>query len=258
MKKFLKTLFHGLGLEVSRYHKRQKSKRSNDLTLYKTVTGNYYLPSKAYQDLIANAIKNNQIFDIEIFEVAKKYIKPGTTVLDVGSNFGQMAILMSKLAGEKGVVHAFDADDFVYGILEKNIKENATNIIPHYGAVHDKGNDTLFFPVQDFERFGSYGSYGIDYVNNKGRAVKTIKIDDIHFDLPVSFMKIDVQGGDLFALKGAVQTIAKNKMPIIFEYEYLFEEELNLCFQDYVDFVHSINYKFHKVINGQNFLIIPV
>jgi FkbM family methyltransferase len=258
MKKFLKSLFHGLGLEVSRYRKPRKSRRSNDLTLYKTVTGKYYLPSKAYQDLIANAIKNNRIFDIEIFEVAKKYIKPGTAVLDVGSNFGQMAILMSKLTGEKGVVHAFDADDFVYEILTKNIKENSTNIIPHYGAVHDKGNETLFFPVQDFERFGTYGSYGIDYVNNKGRAVKTIKIDDIHFDLPVSFMKIDVQGGDLFALKGATQTIAKHKMPIIFEYEYSFEEELNLCFQDYIDFVHSINYKFHKVINGQNFLIIPV
>ena len=46
-------------------------------------------------------------------------------------------------------------------------------------------------------------------------------------------------------------------MPIIFEYEWVFEQELNLCFQDYVDFVSSINYKFDRVINGQNYLILP-
>ncbi len=70
-------------------------------------------------------------------------------------------------------------------------------------------------------------------------------------------MKIDVQGGDLFALKGAKETIMRHQMPIIFEYEYLFEEELNLNFQEYVDFVNEINYKFERVINGQNYLILP-
>jgi hypothetical protein len=43
----------------------------------------------------------------------------------------------------------------------------------------------------------------------------------------------------------------------LFEYEYHFEDRFNLCFQDYVDFVQSINYKFFKVINGHNFLVVP-
>ena len=115
----------------------------------------------------------------------------------------------------------------------------------------------MHFPAHDLKKYGTYGSYGIDYVNKKGRPVKTLRIDDINFDLPVSFMKIDIQGGDLFALKGAINTIAKYKMPIIFEYEYTFEEELNLNFQEYVDFVQSINYKFERVIQGHNFLIVP-
>ena len=82
-------------------------------------------------------------------------------------------------------------------------------------------------------------------------------VDDTDFKLPVSFIKVDVQGGDLLALKGARKTIEKYRMPIIFEYEWVFEQELNLCFQDYVDFVSSINYKFDRVINGQNYLILP-
>jgi len=65
------------------------------------------------------------------------------------------------------------------------------------------------------------------------------------------------RGGDLFVLKGAVKTINKWQMPIIFEYEHLFEEECNLSFQEYMDFVKDIGYHVEKVIMGQNYLIVP-
>jgi len=238
----------------------QKSIRTNSLSLHETATGKYFLPTDAHQDGIANTIIKGGIFDTPIYEIAKQYIKHGTTVLDVGSNFGQMAVLFSKLVGDQGVVHAFEADDFVFHILEKNIFiNNCFNIKAHFGAVHNVSGATLCFPVQDFERFGTYGSYGIDYKNTTqgGRQVKTMAIDDFEFELPISFMKVDVQGGDLFVLRGAVKTIEKYRMPIIFEYEYLFEDELSLNFQEYVDFVQSINYRFEKVILGQNYLIVP-
>lgn len=260
MKKFIKNITKSIGFDIVRYTKPvqiRKSIKSDKLSFHRTLTGNYFLPEEAYGDVIANTIKHNAIYDEPIYNIAKKYIQPGTTALDVGSNFGQMAVLMAKLVGENGVVHAFEADDFIFEILQKNILENSSNIIPHFGAVHNIENETLYFPVQDFERFDTYGSYGIDYVHGKGRPVKTITIDEIEFELPVSFIKIDIQGGDLLAMKGAVKTIEKYKMPIIFEYEYQFEEELSLSFQEYIDFVKSINYKFVRVINGQNYLILP-
>ena len=252
--RLLRTL-NGLGLEVN--PGRKKSRRTDRLSFYKTATGNYYLPTDARGDVIAKEIKSGRVYDARIFEIAKRYIKPKTIALDVGSNFGQMAVLMSDLVGPEGIVYAFDADDFVYRILEKNAKANAENIKTMFGAVHDTGGQTLHFPVQDFERFSTYGSYGIDYVHGRGRPVPTLAIDDIDFPLPISFMKVDVQGGDLLALKGAAKTIAKHRMPIIFEYEYLFEDELNLSFQDYVDFVLGSGYYFAKVIYGQNYLVLP-
>jgi FkbM family methyltransferase len=259
MKALIKNFVRRFGLDVVRYSPNQNAKKSirtNELVFHQTATGNYFLPKDAHQDSIANAIKQNEVFDDEIYQIAKEFIKPNTTALDVGSNFGQMAVLMSKLVGKNGNVHAFEADDFVFEILQKNIKQNSANIIPHFAAVHDKADEILYFPTQDFERFGTYGSYGIDYVHGKGRPINTLRIDDIEFELPVSFMKIDIQGGDLFALRGAVETIKKHQMPIIFEYEYLFEQELKLNFQEYVDFVRSINYRFERVIMGQNYLIV--
>jgi FkbM family methyltransferase len=259
MKKLILNVFHFFGLEISRYKGGKKSRKTKSLTLYKTITGNYYLPTHAYDDMVANAIKKNQVFEKEVIDLASKYIKPGDTVLDLGANFGQMSILLANMVGEKGKVHSFDADDWIYEIFNKNIEANNKTgiIIPHFGAVHNVAGETLIFPDQNFEEFGTYGSYGIDYNAKKGREVKTITIDSLNIQEPIQFMKIDIQGGDLQALQGAVKTIEKNKMPILFEYEYHFEDKFNMCFQDYVDFVQSINYKFHKVISGHNFLIIP-
>lgn len=261
MKKTIKKLFNAAGYEIRKrsVHIDERSRKTNDLTLYKTVTGNYYLPTHAYQDVVANTIKSNQVFEKEVVDLAFKHIKEGTAVLDVGSNFGQMSILFSQKAGDKGKVYAFDADDFVFEILQKNIEANNKigKIIPTFGAIHNKENEILYFPVQDFEKYGAYGSYGIDYNSKKGREVKSITIDSLNIQEPISFMKIDIQGGDLQAMQGAVKTIEKNKMPILFEYEYHFEDDYNLSFQEYVDFVREIGYVFKKVINGHNYLIIP-
>jgi FkbM family methyltransferase len=142
-------------------------------------------------------------------------------------------------------------------VLEKNAKANSANIVAHFGAVHDKSGEVLHFPIQDFKRFGTYGSYGIDYVNGQGRPVKTITIDEFDFEPPVSFMKVDIEGGELFALRGAQKTITKHRMPIIFEYGSHFQDVLGLSFQDYVDFVASIDYRFEKVIDNINYLIVP-
>jgi FkbM family methyltransferase len=261
MEKVIKKIFNAFGYSIQKSvkHIDLKSKRTDDLTLYKTVTGNYYLPTHAYQDIVANAIKNNEIFEKEVVDLAIKYIKEDTAVLDVGSNFGQMSILFSQIVGNKGKVYSFDADDFVYDILIKNIEANncVGKIIPTFGAIHNKENEVLYFPVQDFEKYGAYGAYGIDYNAKTGRELKSITIDSLNIQEPVSFMKIDIQGGDLQAMQGAVKTIERNRMPILFEYEYHFEDDYNLSFQEYVDFVKEIGYVFKKVINGHNYLIIP-
>ncbi|MDB5286269.1 MAG: FkbM family methyltransferase [Mucilaginibacter sp.] len=257
MKRIIRKILYTAGYTINKV--KLKSRKTKDLTLHNTATGNYYLPTHAYGDIVANTIKNNQIFEKEVVDIAYKYIKEDTAVLDVGSNFGQMSILFANKVGDKGTVYAFDADDFVYEILVKNIAANNKEgkIIPTFGAIHNIDNEILFFPEQDFEVYGAYGSYGIDYNSTKGREVKSVTIDSLNIQQPISFMKIDIQGGDLQAMQGAIKTIEKNQMPILFEYEYHFEDDFNLSFQEYVDFVRDIGYVFKKVINGHNFLIVP-
>jgi FkbM family methyltransferase len=262
LKRLVRPIIRKVGFDVVRYHPilpAPGSTRTTSLTFYETATGKYFLPTDAQGDIVANAIKSGGIFEEEVVNLAGRYIKPGTVVIDAGANFGQMSILFSRMAGDSGRVYSLEADDFVFEILTKNIEANERigPIVPVFGAVHDTVGETLHFPVQDFKRFPTYGSYGIDYSGGPGRPVKTFTIDSLNIEAPVSFMKIDIQGGDLQAMQGAVKTIKRNRMPIIFEYEYSFEDGLKMSFQDYVDFVQGIDYRFQKLVSGHNFLIVP-
>jgi FkbM family methyltransferase len=261
MKQFVRGVMRRFGLDVVRYRPDAfpKSVRTDAVEYVTTATGNYYLPRDAQADVIAVAIRQGRVFDEEIVNVARKYIRPGSVAIDVGANFGQMSVIFSDLVGPTGKVYAFDADDFVFSLLEKNVAANGRvgRIVPTFGAVHNAPNETLYFPVQDFKRFTTYGSYAIAYGATTGRPVPSLTIDSLDISGDISFMKIDVQGGDLLAMQGAVQTIAKHRMPILFEYEYQFEAELKLSFQAYVDFVRDIGYRFENVINGYNYLIVP-
>ncbi len=225
---------------------------------YETALGTYFLPADAHADWVAGAMRRGEVFEPEVVEVVRSHARPGTTVLDVGSNFGQMAILFSGMVGATGRVLAFEADDYVHAVLRRNLDAAAAgNVRTFLAAVHERSGEEVIYPEPDFVRFGSYGSYGIDPRATAGRRVKTIAIDDAPIDGAVSFMKVDVQGCDLFAMRGAVETIRRHRMPILFEYEERFQDEFGTCFQDYVDFVASIGYRFARTYYGINFLIVP-
>lgn len=225
---------------------------------FETPTGNYYLPKQTQKDFVAMAVKRGEVFDKPVMDIISAAVQPGTSILDVGANYGQMSVLLSKLHDGSCTVYSFEAQKMVYDILEKNLAANqCRNVKAYYNAVYDRNGETLIFPEPDLVRFSSYGSYGIDPTGSSGIPVTSITIDSIDFSKPVSFIKVDIQGSDIFALRGAEQTIRKYRMPVIFEYEEGFQEEFGTSFQDYVDFVNHIGYKFVKTIQEINYLIIP-
>ena len=259
MKTLIRKILRSAGYDIVRsenWYYRQ-GKRNFNGSYHETPTGNYYLP-EIKTDAVANAIRSGGIFEPEILEVAQQYIKEGSTVLDVGANFGQMTVLFSKMVGKNGTVYSFEAEPTVSKYLQQNVDaNNCENVKLVFGAVHNEDDKILIFPEIDFKKFGTYGSYGLNPTAKVGREIKTVTIDSLNIETPISFMKVDIQGGDLFALQGATRTIAKHKMAVIFEYEEQFQSEFGSCFQDYVDFVDKINYRFVKTVKEINYVIVP-
>ena len=171
------------------------------LKLYKTKTGNYYLPQFAFKDLIRNEIINNKIFDKKVYETATQYIKDDTIVLDVGANFGQLSVLLSKC--KKNVeVYSFEASKYIFEILKKNVQINNANVKLFHNLVGNETERELFIKKLNISKFNTYGSNMIEKTEIKNEnspnieKINSIKIDDVFFDKKISLMKLDVQGYD--------------------------------------------------------------
>lgn len=265
MRKLFISVFKKMGfaIKLTSLTTTEKYKAKSDkegLNLYDTNTGKYYLPSFLKDDVVANTVKKGLYFDEAIIEVAKQYIKKDSSFLDIGANYGQMSVVLSKYISSigSGKVYSFEAEPFVGQVLKSNIEiNNCNNVQVVLGAVYFKAGEKLIFPEPDFKRFQAYGSYGIDPLATSGRTVETITIDSLDIRDSISFIKIDIQGCDLFAMQGARNTILKYKPAIIFEYEEQFQEEFKTSFNDYAEFVSSINYKFVKTYMNINYLIVP-
>src|SRR5512141_2881832 len=67
------------------------------------------------------AFKTKQ--DAYEIELLKKYIKPGDTIIDIGSNIGFYAGILSNLATEKGHVYCFEPDITNFLHLKKEVSK---------------------------------------------------------------------------------------------------------------------------------------
>lgn len=193
------------------------------------------------------------IFESEVLKVASDFIKPQTTVLDVGENFGQMSIAFSKMQNDVKI-YSFEAQPFVLEYLKKTIANNQVNAEIIDCPVWYIENEKM-----EFSYWNENQNPSSSFVSKKqsDHSLTTITIDSLNIKEPISFMKVDIQGADLFGMMGAKETILKNKMPILFEYEEDGQHHFNTSFNNYVEFVESINYKFSRTINEINYLIIP-
>ena len=238
------------------------SKNENEFYC-ETPIGKYYLPKRFEEDGVAKKLARGKYFEPEIIETAKKFIKKGTTVLDLGANFGQMSIEFSKLVGNNGKVYSFEAQNFVFNFTKKNLEaNNCDNVTLFENAVYNKEGETLYFPQHDFSTTSAFKGApfsGLALISDSknGVPVKTITIDSLKIETPISFIKVDVQGADLFAMEGAKETILKHKPVIIFEFEQPVQKEFKTNFNDYAEFVRSIDYKFGDIVSEINYIITP-
>lgn len=170
------------------------------LILYPTPNGHYYLPFDGTLGAVTRKIRCGKLESPEIIEIAYRDIQPSSTVIDVGTRFGQTTALFAQITGAQGQVLAFESDAYLFHALQKTLAVNHIyNVRPYLGLVGEgnkTSSDTLNSDIEKKEE-------------------KTISIDDLNIVTPVSLIKIFANGNESKALQGAVNTISKNKPTII-------------------------------------------
>src|SRR6266446_1087723 len=73
-------------------------------------------------DQISKAIFELGCYEPELLSLLLPQVQPGMTVLDIGANIGYYSALLSQLVGPSGKVHAFEINESVIEVLERNIR----------------------------------------------------------------------------------------------------------------------------------------
>lgn len=157
--------------------------------------------------------------DVLFSKVAK-----GDTVIDVGANVGDTLMNFAKSVGSDGLVYGFEPDKNNFERLTKNISLNksiqnmkAFNI----GLGDEEGEYLIKMNETEPGNAGSKRIIGASKSDSPNEMKVTIKkLDDYMDQLKVSkidFIKMDIEGFELKALTGAIDTINKYRPKLFLE-----------------------------------------
>ena len=186
----------------------------------------------------------------------QKELKKGMIFYDIGGNIGEFALFSAHLVGAEGKVYTFEPMNEIYEVLKENIALNhyENRVIPFHVALSDKNGEADLFAATEANDLGSledglHTLYARDDRSVLLHKIKLEKLDDIKDLSPPDFIKIDVEGAELAALKGAYQTLRKYHPKILMEFSSVNCEAAGYKQQDLLDLLQPLGYKFYTIEN---------
>jgi len=148
-----------------------------------------------------------------------RYLRPGMSVVDVGANVGLYTVLADQLVRPEGRVYAFEPSTESRTVLLRNLELNEATGVEVFGcALSDKAGRAVLQGVDgegDGFRHLRPRADGVAPVGTGHESVEVATLDewaaaDPVRQMPVDFMKIDVEGGEYAVLRGATLLLARS------------------------------------------------
>lgn len=216
-----------------------------------------YLPSAA--DIYLTGGKSHPS-EIRLAKYLIKNINEGDLVWDLGAHYGYFTLIASALVGESGKVITVEASPKTYEILESNcVKLNNVTLL-HFALSYNNEPITFYeFP----NRYSEYNTSEIaqfeqedwfQKVNIITHKMNTITMDELwsnhSLEKAPTFIKMDVEGGELAAIQGGEVVLQKYSPKIIME--YLAPERDNKAHMKAVGLLRSWGYQSYRIRSSGN------
>lgn len=152
-------------------------------------------------------------YEPEITEVLGDVLGKNKVFVDIGANIGYHTIYGAKLA--KAVI-AFEPQKDNFAILQENVARNSCpNVICENFGVSDREGAASIFLCGNNK--GGHSLVKSDEVG-KEEAIRTIILDSYLAGRKVDVIKMDIEGWELHALKGMLETLKRSRPVLISEF----------------------------------------
>ena len=235
-------------------------KNSKNLISVETKYGNLNLIKK---DLyITKSFLNGNYWAINeikiITDILKFKNKEKLTYFDVGANVGSHVLAISKIFNNKINIKCFEAQPYVYKVLEANIIENKLDNVEYHNCAISNHNNFIIFKKPDYSQINNFGGLELMKIlrsdnqnmnfSEKKIKIKSMKLDNFKDHL-VDFIKIDVEGMEKIVIEGGLQLIKRNRPTILMELEKIDDK-------NFLEFFKINNYSGYTNGDG-NGLFVP-
>jgi FkbM family methyltransferase len=154
-------------------------------------------------------------YEPKTIEYIKNLGLKNCTILDIGANIGNHSHAIEHYSIDC-TIYSFEPLEANYNVLKNNAK----------GTVNRFVTDNL--EKENFiTSFWGNDNLGYTGLSENGQSCKNITIDSMFFHRKVGLIKIDIEGHELQALKGAFETIGKH-LPCIIAEHHTNEEHLEV------------------------------
>lgn len=197
-------------------------------------------------------------YEKETVDFFKKNAKPNMVVLDIGAHIGYFTRLVSKFVGSDGKIYAFEPDEENFRLLKKNTA-HLKNVKAFKLAITDKKEIRDFYLSQS--RTGNHSLIAGVVPNQIKITVIASDLDSIlkqEGEKKVNFIKMDIEGGEPFAIEGMKNILAQNKnIALVSEFAPAWLQKAGVQPLEYLEKLRALGFEILAVFDGKFKLFKP-
>ena len=159
------------------------------------------------------------VYEPQLSHAFVRMLRPGMVVVDAGANVGQHTLLASTAVGEGGSVHSFEPVPQIFEALSRHVAMNSLRDVQlnRMALWCEETELALGLPAG---HDGNKGAYSIRAASRESTAVRAPAVQlDTYVAAQkiqrVDVIKMDVEGAEPFAIRGARETL-REFAPTIF------------------------------------------
>lgn len=157
----------------------------------------------------------NAAYDEETIEVMARLLGDESVCLDIGAHEGSVLREMVRIA-PRGRHHAFEPLPH----LAARLRDAFPSVNVHEAAVSDQPGQSEYVYVENAPAYSGLREREYDRPDPVKTIlpVRVVRVDEVvPDDVAVAFIKLDIEGGEFHALKGARRTIQRSRPVVVFE-----------------------------------------